>query len=134
MGHRRTLARLATDPFGWVVPPSLHHRIQIVPKPFDHLEGDCWLFTGWNNGKGHGIIRIEGRRLYIHRVSYARFHGMTVDQLDNCDHLCRRRGCFQPRHLDNATPRENWERGDGPIYAFKTDEEYAAVRALAESF
>lgn len=83
--------------------------------------GPCWLWHGWSNGKGHGRVCVKGRGLYLHRLSLAAFQGVPLELLDNCDHLCRNRNCFQPLHIESVTPLENYYRGDGPDFQFKTN-------------
>lgn len=87
------------------------------------LVGPCWLWHGATNGKGHGrvFITVAPRRdvgVYLHRLSLAAFLGIDTDALDNVDHLCRRRNCFQPLHVESVTPIENYERGDGKAHQF----------------
>lgn len=118
-----------TAPF---ILPQWHGRIVQVPAPLEcrvygrewPAGGMCALWRGWSNGKGHGIVRVKGRRRYLHRYSYACFHGIEIDQLDIMDHLCRNRPCFNPYHLEDETYLENYRRGDGVNYQFKKAEEY----------
>jgi len=86
------------------------------------LEGPCWLFHGSCNGKGHRKVRVQKRLQYLHRYSFSEFHGIPLAFVDNGDHLCRNRNCFQPLHIDNVTSLENWLRGDGHLTTFKTAE------------
>jgi len=49
-------------------------------------ESGCWLWTGYIDQKGYGVIGIGGRRLSkVHRYSYERFVGPVPDglQLDH---------------------------------------------------
>lgn len=36
------------------------------------------------------------------------------------DHICRVRPCINPFHHDPVEPIENFRRGDGPKYTFKS--------------
>lgn len=122
---------LPSSPFlaPWVL-PCWHNRIRVEEAPDEcrvygrALVGPCWLWLGWNNGKGHGVVQIKGERLYLHRYSLASFHGIEVHALDTVDHLCRNRNCFNPLHVESVTPIENYRRGDGPAWQFKKPEEY----------
>lgn len=122
---------LPSSPFEapWVL-QQWHDRIRVEPAPDGcrvfgrEIIGPCWLWLGWNNGKGHGVVQINGVRLYLHRYSLAAYHGIEVHQLDTVDHLCRNRNCFNPQHVEPVTPIENYIRGDGPKFQFKRADEY----------
>lgn len=70
----------------------------------------CWIWTGSLNASGYGCVRIEGRSLRPHRVSYALEFGEIPAGL-TLDHLCRVRSCVRPDHLEAVTHRENSRRG-----------------------
>lgn len=82
------------------------------------VEGECWIFTGSISPNGYGSIRARdasGRACTrsAHRVSYELHVGQVPDGLE-LDHLCRRRSCCNPAHLEPVTRRENTIRGDAP--------------------
>jgi hypothetical protein len=82
----------------------------------------CWLWTGRvAAGTGYGVLSINGRETYAHRLSYEIAYGEIPDGLVT-DHLCRVRLCVRPDHLEAVTTRENVMRGVGPtaINAQKT--------------
>jgi hypothetical protein len=124
---------LVFDPFTtpWIL-PSWHGRIVIAPVPLEcrvwgrqwPVGGNCCLWTGWNNNKGHGIVRLKGKRIYLHRYSFASHHGVHWDSLDTIDHLCRNRPCFNPYHLEDQSQGVNYDRGDGVSWQYKKPEEY----------
>lgn len=132
--HAKTLLDLPASPFvaPWIK-PIWHNRITVETAPGEcrihgrTLQGPCWLWHGATNGKGHGRVFIrpvpgKDYGVYLHRLSLAAFHGIDIGQLDAVDHLCRRRNCFQPLHVESVTPIENYLRGDGPKYQFKAAE------------
>ena len=130
------------DPFTCAfILPVWHGRIQIVPAPEVSrvygrtIEGGpCCLWTGWSNGKGHGAVRIKedtwkrgdgrGRRVYLHRHSYEKHHGISLFPSQAVDHLCRNRPCFNPYHLECTSHLENHLRGDGVSTQFKPKDQY----------
>lgn len=73
---------------------------------------DCWLWIGWRNADGYGLIddrpRTGVRR--AHRVAYEFSIGPIPDGLQ-LDHLCRNPPCVNPRHLEPVTNQENTRRG-----------------------
>lgn len=76
--------------------------------------GECWLWTGYRQPKGYGLINAGGRGgtpLLVHRVSYALCVGEIPDKAE-IDHLCRVRHCVNPAHLEAVTHAENVGRGD----------------------
>lgn len=102
-----------TAPF---IRPVWHDKIVIQPKPvtsYYELEGDCWCWTGWTNGRGHGRVQIDGVSWYVHRWCFEQFYKIQLFSGQVIDHLCRRRPCFQPLHLECVTALENYQRGQG---------------------
>ncbi len=74
--------------------------------------GVCWLFLGSNNGVGYGELRVKGKKLYAHRISYEIHKGAIPDGLV-IDHLCSQPNCVNPKHLEAVTFIENVRRGMG---------------------
>jgi hypothetical protein len=74
----------------------------------------CWLWSGSLTKAGYGLMRTgPGKRDYVHRLAYRLFVGEIPDGLQ-LDHLCRHRACFNPRHLEPVTSRDNFLRGNSP--------------------
>lgn len=57
--------------------------------------------------------RTDKSRRYVkvHRLAYEVFIGPI--QAPHLDHLCRKRNCAHPKHLEPVSPRENIRRGLG---------------------
>ncbi|MFB8182628.1 HNH endonuclease signature motif containing protein [Streptomyces sp. NPDC055966] len=75
--------------------------------------GPCWVWTGYiNSVTGYGNFggRKAGTQL-VHRIAYQYLVG-PIPAGKHLDHLCRRRECLRPSHLEPVTPRENIRRGD----------------------
>lgn len=72
---------------------------------------DCWEWDGPTQGRYCQIKLGYPKRLeYVHRVSYTVFIddiplGLTID------HTCRNLKCFNPKHLEPVTIKENSRRG-----------------------
>lgn len=75
----------------------------------------CWLWQGQQNRNGYGRIKIQGRWLMVHRVSYELHIGPIPEGLV-LDHLCRNRLCCNPQHLEAVTVRENTLRGEAKLF------------------
>lgn len=72
---------------------------------------DCW---DWMPGSTlYGLLRIQGERVYAHRVAYELAHGQIPDGLV-IDHLCRNTRCVNARHLEAVTHAVNIHRGTNP--------------------
>jgi len=69
----------------------------------------CWVWTGARNN-GYGRIYVAGELKYAHRLVYEALVGSVPEGL-HLDHVCRRRDCVRPTHLEPVTPRENQRRG-----------------------
>ena len=72
----------------------------------------CWIWTGAKSEDGYGRIGYVGRTWLTHRLAYSITRGPVPPTLV-MDHLCRRRDCINPEHLEAVTYRENVVRGTG---------------------
>ncbi len=82
-----------------------------LPVAFD---AGCWIWHGDVENTGYGrISRGRGRadRDLAHRWMYKRLVGPIPESLQ-IDHLCRRKRCVNPAHLEPVTPAENQRRGN----------------------
>lgn len=69
----------------------------------------CWLWTGALNSRGYGCYGVDGVSQLAHRVIYSTLAADIPDGL-TIDHLCRRKCCVNPAHLEPVTVRENVAR------------------------
>lgn len=88
---------------------SLLRKIKISRTRFYRGSG-CWEWQAVKTNGGYGHIHVGGPvKKLAHRVSYELFIGHIPEGL-TIDHLCRNRGCCNPRHLEPVTHRENMRR------------------------
>lgn len=74
----------------------------------------CWLWTASLTGNGYGYFGLEkGRMALAHRFAYEYVIGPIPEGM-TLDHLCRRRTCVNPAHLEPVSMRENLLRGESP--------------------
>lgn len=74
----------------------------------------CWLWIGCPKPNGYGVLRVGGKNVYAHRLSYELLVGPIPDGL-TIDHLCGVRNCVNPAHLEPVTRGENCLRGGSPL-------------------
>lgn len=100
----------------------------------------CWEWQGATI-KGYGYMKDEEKVARVHRIAYELFVGPIGAGLE-VDHLCDRRGCFNPEHLELVTRDEHmrrqktrayqkdnsYERG---VYCNLPADLHAALRGLA---
>ena len=76
--------------------------------------GSCWLWKGAVDPTGYGRFSLGGAMLYAHRYAYETFVEPIPASLE-IDHLCRKRACVNPAHLQAVSRSENIARkAEGP--------------------
>lgn len=77
----------------------------------------CWQWMAYQNNYGYGQFWWDGKIALAHRIAYQALVG-DIPEGEQCDHLCRNRGCVNPTHLEAVTSAVNTSRGlsgfDGP--------------------
>ena len=76
-------------------------------------ENECWIWTKYTDSQGYGQIRISGRSLWIHRVTYTIFK-RSISAGDEIDHICCNPSCCNPDHLRRSSMSENRSRASRP--------------------
>lgn len=68
--------------------------------------GSCWLWTGSNKPRGYGQIKVEGKTIFAHRLSWELAYGPIPEGLYVC-HRCDVPACVRPDHLFLGTQTDN---------------------------
>lgn len=77
----------------------------IPPQGLEDPLTGCWLWAGGVDSKGYG----RHGHVVWHRFYWEQVRGVIPYRLE-LDHLCRRRLCYRPEHLEIVTRRENMLR------------------------
>lgn len=87
-------------------------RIEINPE-IAHNGTPCWLWTVIDKVSGYGRFKKKGVIGFAHVIACRMFAGPIPEDL-SCDHLCRRRNCVNPAHIEYVPIRVNILRGTAP--------------------
>lgn len=99
------------------IPPLSAHSAQLFWSRVEKT-AECWLWHGFIDHNGYGVINlpVDGgwSKFFAHRVAFSLDQGeCAVDQ--PLDHLCRKRNCVNPSHLESVTHAINIARGMTPV-------------------
>lgn len=76
-----------------MLPPRFWKNVKRLPN-------GCWLWTASTRSGGYGQIWINGTCRLAHRVTYEDHHGVILTRNVHLHHVCGRKGCVNPSHLE----------------------------------
>jgi hypothetical protein len=68
--------------------------------------GECWLWTAALVAQGYGGLKVDGKVVRAHRLSYELEYGPIPPGLDVL-HSCDVTNCVRPSHLRTGTDADN---------------------------
>jgi hypothetical protein len=112
-GNRRccNVQHLALRPRTRDVLERLLDKVEQLPP--DVRPTGCWRWMASLTGHGYGQINVNGRPRRAHVVAYTLLVGPIPAGME-LDHLCRRRWCCNPLHVEPVTRRTNFLRSEHP--------------------
>ena len=84
---------------------ALHRDLKTRLFSRRRIDGECWVWTGQVDKRGYGRMSYDGRKQFVHNLSYRHFVGPISDGYEP-DHLCLNTLCFNPDHLEAVTQAE----------------------------
>lgn len=69
-------------------------------------ENECWEWNGTKHISGYGILRVNGKNEYSHRIGYQIMIG-TISKNLFVLHSCDNPSCCNPKHLWLGTYKDN---------------------------
>lgn len=100
------------------------------------VPGECWVWTGFTNESGYGLIGLPGSRIaFTHRVAYALHHNTDPGPLLVC-HTCDNPPCCNPAHLFTGSQVDNMAdmaRKGRSRWRLIDDQQVRDIRARAAS-
>ncbi len=106
---------------------NLDQLIHSFNKKYCITKSGCWIWIGAKISSGYGNFRVGymKKNVLAHRFSYEFYNGKIEEPLV-IDHLCHKRLCVNPKHLEAVTMKENLKRGFSPA-AIRSREGYCVM-------
>ncbi len=76
-------------------------RVNVTPT--------CHYWTGATDKDGYGTFNVNATKVGAHVFAYTQAHGPVPDGME-VDHLCHRRTCVNPAHLEAVSHEDNLAR------------------------
>ncbi len=73
------------------------------------MASDCRIYPGHKNEAGYGRIKLNGKKVYAHRLSYCQANQLSLSDIAGkiVRHKCDNPSCINPEHLCIGTQKEN---------------------------
>ncbi len=95
---------------------------RVIKIQYENMPTPCWIWQGPDSGDGrgggYGRISFKGMTRAVHLLMFQIFTGRRL-QGYQVDHLCNRRRCCNPGHLERVTHLTNQRRRDARLAKIK---------------
>jgi hypothetical protein len=93
---------------GWpTIPTGSELEKRFDAKWEEEPSSGCWIWTASITRTGYGMMRDGAKNKLAHRIAYELHRGHSVPEGLQLDHLCRKRNCINPYHLEAVTQSVN---------------------------
>lgn len=99
------MSRMGVNYWGGRRPAEERRSAALENKRETTPEG-CWLWTGSAMSNGYGQYRTMTENLLVHRMAYEMLVG-PIPEGKVLHHICERRLCFNPDHLEPVERAEH---------------------------
>lgn len=106
----------------YVRKPNIPPQVRFWAKV--NKTASCWLWTAATHNAGYGVMRLDGRNEFAHRISL-KLSGVDIPAGFDVDHLCRNPRCVNPSHLEPVSHKENVRRGMAGMHMVSKQRERA---------
>jgi len=113
IAERKRIRRATGAPFG--SPDDLtrfYEKVVRIPQPratWVPLRGPCLVWSAGTTSRDYGCILVNGQSEAVHRIAFELRYGPIPPGMV-VDHLCCRKACVNPDHLEAVTVHENNRR------------------------
>jgi len=76
---------------------------------YNKVASGCWEWTGGLNPDGYGYMRVDGKMVGVHRLSYSMYNSEGIPSGLCVMHKCDNPSCVNPDHLSLGTHKDNMD-------------------------
>jgi hypothetical protein len=120
-GQKTWVATRSNSRYGWVKGKPVRFRhghytkgVELVPlleRFWGNVEkkgpDECWEWTGSKKRRGYGHLKVQGKMVSVHRLSYELATGQSIPSGLIVMHICDNPPCVNPSHLRLGTVSDN---------------------------